>query len=126
MTRARPCATARLGGLWRGRGPVVLIEDEAIARETLAAIDAAVVALGRQDLVLGPTEDGGCWLIGLAQRRRTPPGLLAGAARAGDDMVGAILARLPMRLWQVELLALEGCPRLCLGPMGGAKIAALR
>ena len=92
----------------------MIIGRRAIGQETLAAIEAAFAALSRQDLVLGPTEDGGCWLIGLARRRRTPPGLLAGAARAGGDMIAAILARVPMRLWQVELLALEDYPRLSL------------
>jgi glycosyltransferase A (GT-A) superfamily protein (DUF2064 family) len=92
----------------------LLISADLPRQAAQRAVSAASAALVRQDLVLGPTKDGGCWLIGLARRRRTPPGLLAGAGRAGGDAIAAILVRVPMRLWQVELLALEDFPRLSL------------
>jgi glycosyltransferase A (GT-A) superfamily protein (DUF2064 family) len=117
LARARRCATGWRRELRRGRGPIVLIGGDVPGSAVLAALDTAFAALARQDLVLGPTEDGGSWLIGLARRRRTPSSLPARAQRRGvDDTIAAILAQVPMRLWQVELLAIEDLPRLCLGP----------
>ena len=48
------------------------------------------------------------------QRRRTQRKIEAARAQRqdDDDTIAAILARVPMRLWQVELLALEDLPRL--------------
>lgn len=52
----------------RPPGPVVLIGSDIpnIAPDTIAG---AFAVLGRADLVLGPSEDGGYWLVGLSRRR---------------------------------------------------------
>ena len=55
-------------------GPVVIAGCDA-PEITAAAFDAAFVALAAHDLVLGPTPDGGYYLIGLA---RLAPGLFEG------------------------------------------------
>ncbi len=54
-----------------GPGPVVLIGSD-IPDVRPRHIDAAFRALARADVVLGPAEDGGFWLIGM-RRRRAPP-----------------------------------------------------
>ncbi len=52
-----------------GRGtPVVLIGSD-IPQVTQRHIRRAFRALGRADVVLGPTSDGGYWLVGFANRR---------------------------------------------------------
>lgn len=50
-------------------GPVVLVGND-IPMLRAGHIAAAFQALGRADLVFGPAEDGGYWLIGLAPRVR--------------------------------------------------------
>jgi rSAM/selenodomain-associated transferase 1 len=49
---------------WPGRGPTVIVGTDipAITRRHIAA---AFATLGRADAVLGPTPDGGYWLVGL-------------------------------------------------------------
>lgn len=53
---------------WPGRGPIVIVGTDipAIRPDHIAA---AFRALGRADVALGPTPDGGYWLVGL---RRSP------------------------------------------------------
>ncbi|HVA15900.1 MAG TPA: DUF2064 domain-containing protein, partial [Stellaceae bacterium] len=77
----------RLAGILRrlDPGPVVAIAAEVPMPAARAALGAAFAALVRQDLVLGPSEDGGYWLIGLARRRRMPPGLWQPLARPSGD-----------------------------------------
>lgn len=54
-----------------GRRPVVVIGTDAPQVEP-ADIARAFRALDRHDAVLGPADDGGYWLIGLAQRKPAP------------------------------------------------------
>lgn len=55
-------------------GPTVLIGAD-IPGVTPARINRAFRALGSADIVLGPAEDGGFWLVGLARTRPFPPAL---------------------------------------------------
>src|SRR5437764_400156 len=59
-------------------GPVVLVGSD-IPEITQAHIVDAFRVLGRDDLVFGPTCDGGFWLIGARRSPRLPP--LFGAVR---------------------------------------------
>jgi rSAM/selenodomain-associated transferase 1 len=52
-------------------GPVVLVGSD-IPGIQPRHIEAAFRALGRADVVLGPAEDGGYWLIGVAGNRTVP------------------------------------------------------
>ncbi|GAB3122123.1 TIGR04282 family arsenosugar biosynthesis glycosyltransferase [Novispirillum itersonii] len=60
-----------------GSGPVVLTGTD-IPGITPAHIAAALRALRAADLVFGPAEDGGYWLIGWSRRRPLAPGTLRG------------------------------------------------
>lgn len=52
-------------------GPVVLVGSD-IPGIQPSHIEAAFQALGRADVVLGPAEDGGYWLIGVAGNKAVP------------------------------------------------------
>lgn len=70
----------RMGRILRAfpPGPVVIVGAD-IPGVTPTDIAAAFRALGRAEAVIGPAEDGGYWLIGLARGRRpAPAGLFAG------------------------------------------------
>jgi hypothetical protein len=54
------------------RGPVVLVGAD-IPQLAAPHIAAAFRQLGRCDLVFGPAEDGGFWLVGARRRPRPPP-----------------------------------------------------
>lgn len=63
----------RMGRLMRDlpAGPVVIVGSDIpdISRDHVAA---AFEALGQNDAVIGPSDDGGYWLIGLGRRTRVP------------------------------------------------------
>ncbi len=84
-SRALPPGAARMaqggGNLGRrlhhvahhaGQGPVVIIGSDSPAI-TPADIAAAFRGLRRADAVIGPSDDGGYWLIGLRKRGQVPP-----------------------------------------------------
>jgi glycosyltransferase A (GT-A) superfamily protein (DUF2064 family) len=96
-------------------GSVVVMSDHVPAEAATEALAMSFAVLERQDLVLGPCEDGGYWLWGIAGRRRVPGNLFNLAVRPVADAVAETLAKVPMRLWQVELLPLEEFPRLRFG-----------
>ena len=104
------------------RGPVVMIADDVPTDAAIEGLAMAFAALARQDLVLGPCEDGGYWLCGVARRRRVPSSLFNLAIRPMADAVAETLARVPMRLWQAELLPLEDFPRLRFGRSHGPMV----
>ncbi len=54
---------------WPGRGPTIIVGTDIPAIEP-SHIAAAFRALGRGDAVLGPTPDGGYWLVGLKRSPR--------------------------------------------------------
>jgi uncharacterized protein len=60
-------------------------------------IAAAFHLLGAHDLVFGPTEDGGFWLVGARRCPRLPP--LFGRVRwSGPNALADVLANLPQRV----------------------------
>jgi rSAM/selenodomain-associated transferase 1 len=64
-------------------------------------LDAAYVALGDADAVIGPCFDGGFYLLGL---RRCPPGLLDGVPWSTPDAFDATCARLRMHGFDAAVL----------------------
>ena len=77
-------------------GPVVLVGAD------IPALDARHVAaafrlLGRHDLVFGPAEDGGFWLVGARHPRRLPP-LFENVRWSGPDALSDTLGGLPRRI----------------------------
>lgn len=56
---------------WPGRGPIIIVGTDIPAIRP-SHIAAAFAALGRSDAVLGPTPDGGYWLVGLKRIPATP------------------------------------------------------
>ncbi len=69
----------RMGRMLRSMptGPVCVIGAD-IPRIDRTQISHAFAALGAHDVVFGPAEDGGYWLIGAKRRRALPPDLFAG------------------------------------------------
>ena len=84
-----------LAGL--GPGPVVVVGSD-IPEITPRDIGEAFAALGRADLTLGPSPDGGYWLIGWAGRRPLPRGALVGVrwstAMTRDDTLATFGRRI--------------------------------
>ena len=74
-------------------GPVVLIGGDIPAIE-VHHIAAAFRLLGRHDLVFGPADDGGFWLIG-ARRRPSLPRLFSAVRWSSPDALADTLAGLP-------------------------------
>jgi hypothetical protein len=77
-------------------GPVVLVGAD------IPALDADHVAaafrlLGSHDLVFGPAEDGGFWLVGARHPQRLPP-LFERVRWSGPDALADTLAGLPRRI----------------------------
>jgi hypothetical protein len=77
-------------------GPAVLVGGDIPA---LAArhIAAAFRLLGGHDLVFGPAEDGGFWLVGARRAPRLPP-LFERVRWSGPDALADTLAGLPQRV----------------------------
>ena len=78
----------------------------------LDTLREALRAVATQDVVLGPNEDGGYWLVGLGRRRRFPSGMFQRVRWSREDMLDDTLARLPLALLKIELLAIEDVPRI--------------
>jgi len=77
-------------------GPVVLVGGDVPALGP-RHIAAAFRLLGRHDLVFGPAEDGGFWLVG-ARRARRVPRLFDEVRWSGPYALADTLAGLPRRL----------------------------
>ncbi len=74
-------------------GPVVLVGSDIPAMHA-RHIEAAFAALGRHDVVFGPAEDGGYWLVG--QRRLRPlPRLFADVRWSSSHALDDTLRNLP-------------------------------
>ena len=74
-------------------GPVVLVGGD-IPALAGGYVTAAFRLLGRHDLVLGPAEDGGFWLVGARRRPRLPP-LFECVRWSGPYALADTLAGLP-------------------------------
>ena len=77
-------------------GPVVLVGGDIPALEA-RHVAAAFHLLGRCDLVFGPAEDGGFWLVGAHHPRHLPP-LFEQVRWSGPYALADTLAGLPRRI----------------------------
>jgi rSAM/selenodomain-associated transferase 1 len=77
-------------------GPVVLVGAD-IPALGARHVAAAFRLLGSHDLVFGPAEDGGFWLVGARHPRRLPP-LFEQVRWSGPDALADTLAGLPRRI----------------------------
>jgi hypothetical protein len=77
-------------------GPVVLVGADIPALDARHAA-AAFHVLGRYDLVFGPAEDGGFWLVGARHPRHLPPSFER-VRWSGPDALADTLAGLPRRI----------------------------
>jgi rSAM/selenodomain-associated transferase 1 len=77
-------------------GPVVLVGADIPALDARHAA-AAFRLLGSRDLVFGPAEDGGFWLVGARHPRRLPP-LFERVRWSGPEALADTLAGLPRRI----------------------------
>ncbi len=77
-------------------GPVVLVGGD-IPALTARHVAAAFRLLGRHDLVFGPAEDGGFWLVGARHPRHLPP-LFEQVRWLGPYALADTLAGLPQRI----------------------------
>jgi rSAM/selenodomain-associated transferase 1 len=84
-----------------GRGPVLVIGADAPHVPTAALAEAARALVETADLVLGPAEDGGYYLIGL---RGPEPSLFQSIAWGTDGVLTATLARAAARGLRTHLL----------------------
>lgn len=90
----------RMGrALARFCGPVVLVGSDIPALRP-AHIARAFALLRRADVVFGPAEDGGFWLVGLAHRRPCPA-LFQGVRWSHSQTLAECLA--PLGRWRVSL-----------------------
>lgn len=84
-------------------GPVVIVGSD-IPGVTPAHIAEAFAALARAEAVIGPSTDGGYWLIGLRRRAAPPPGLFRNVRWSGPYAYADTRATLP-RSFRVARLA---------------------
>lgn len=92
-------------------GPVLIVGAD-IPALTRNHVAAGFRALGTDDAVLGPTDDGGYWGIGLKRTSPLPPTLFAGVRWSSEHaladtratLAGLRIAHLP-RLHDVDTLA---------------------
>jgi hypothetical protein len=77
-------------------GPVVLVGADIPAMQP-RHIAAAFAVLGARDLVFGPAEDGGFWLVGV-RRRQCLRSLFAAVRWSTGDALADVLANLPDHL----------------------------
>lgn len=87
---------ARMGRLLRQGPPCpILLIGGDIPGIRRSHIADAVHLLGSHDAVIGPAEDGGYWLIGLARRRLPPRDMFHGVRWSSQDALADTLATLP-------------------------------
>ena len=82
-------------------GPVVIVGSD-IPDLRARHVAAAFAALGRHDLVFGPAQDGGYWLVG-ARRRPPPRGLFANVRWSSPHALADTIANVDPR-FSVALL----------------------
>jgi len=74
-------------------GPAVIIGAD-IPGVAKRHIDSAFRSLGSHDAVIGPSPDGGYWLIGLNRQRPTPPDLFANVRWSSENTLSDTLLTL--------------------------------
>ena len=86
---------ARMGRMLRSMppGPVCVIGAD-IPGITRAHIAEAFAALGRVEVVFGPAEDGGYWLVGMARRHAVHPGVFKSVRWSTEHALSDSLATL--------------------------------
>lgn len=86
---------ARMAAAMRAvpRGPVIVVGAD-IPGLRAWHLRRAFAELGRADVVIGPAEDGGYWLIGMARRRRAPD-LFDGVRWSSEHALADTIASLP-------------------------------
>lgn len=94
---------ARMARALSGHRPVVVVGSD-IPSIRPAHVAAAFRALGRADLVFGPANDGGFWLVGTSGRRPLPPELFNGVRWSTRHALADALATVPAR-WRVARVA---------------------
>lgn len=77
-------------------GPALLVGTD-IPALAASHVAAAFRLLGRHDVVFGPAEDGGFWLVG-ARRPASLAGAFAGVRWSGPQALADVLANLPRRV----------------------------
>lgn len=92
-----------LRALRRAGSPAVLIGSDVFGI-TRGHIARAFATLGDHDAVLGPSPDGGFWLIGLKHPRRLHPHALDGARWSTPHAMADTLDRLPGRVALTDTL----------------------
>lgn len=87
--------SARMGRMLRSMppGPVCVIGAD-IPGITRAHIAEAFAALGRVEVVFGPAEDGGYWLVGMARRQAVHPGVFKSVRWSTEHALSDSLATL--------------------------------
>ena len=86
-------------------GPVCVIGAD-IPGITRSHIADGFKALGQSEAVIGPAEDGGYWLIGLARGRAVPSSLFRGVRWSTEHALADTRASLPgWRVAEVETLS---------------------
>ena len=104
--------------LWQGEGDlgrrIIRLLRQAPPKSVLIGSDIAglerrhiaqaIAALGNHDTVLGPSPDGGFWLIGARHPSRLKPNVLDGARWSTAHALADTRARLPGRLALVDTL----------------------
>jgi glycosyltransferase A (GT-A) superfamily protein (DUF2064 family) len=75
-------------------GPICVIGAD-IPGITRARVWRAFCALGENDAVFGPAEDGGYWLVGIKNTARVPRRLFQGVRWSTDQALADTLASIP-------------------------------
>lgn len=116
QSRFWPCDLPRFGqgsgdigqrmarALGRFRGPVVLIGSD-IPDVKKKHIAEAFTSLGQARSVVGPSEDGGFWLIGLRNPNPGKPDLFAGVRWSHENTLKDAMPRLPTPVATVATLS---------------------
>ncbi|WP_415922516.1 TIGR04282 family arsenosugar biosynthesis glycosyltransferase [Tateyamaria sp. SN6-1] len=94
----------RMIGLLRQAPPKSVLIGSDIAGLERQHIARAIAALGDHDTVLGPSPDGGFWLIGARHPNRLRPNALTGARWSTEHALADTRARLPGRTALVDTL----------------------
>lgn len=85
-------------------GPVCIIGAD-VPGITPKHVAEAFAALGRNDAVFGPAEDGGYWLVGLKRTRAVPPSIFRGVRWSSEHALADSIASVPFeRIARVRVL----------------------